>query len=308
MVRVKAAAFNPADWKSIDHGHRVTEWPFVPGIDGSGIVEAVGDKVEKVVVGDEILAIFSPNDRSGSFQEIAITHEMTVAKKPASWSFEEVAGLSVCYFTAVIGLGIGLKTSLPFLKGGPREGFEPSSVLVVGASSALGAATVQVLRLVLPEARILATSSPQHHDHIASLGVDKSFDRNSPSLVEEVKRATEGSKGVEAIIDLVGAGREERYLFETFASDGPQKYAQVWTGEDAIEVPSGVDSTMFKAGDFPELQGSQNIMLSLQNLLAESKYKLPIPIYNLGQGHTGFANGLEMIRKGVSGQKLVANP
>ena len=42
-------------------------------------------------------------------------------------------------------LGIGLKTPLPFLEGGPTSGLQPSSVLILGGSSAVGAATIQLL-------------------------------------------------------------------------------------------------------------------------------------------------------------------
>lgn len=46
VVRLKAIAINPANVKMIDQGHRVTEWPIVSGLDGAGVVEAVGGDVE----------------------------------------------------------------------------------------------------------------------------------------------------------------------------------------------------------------------------------------------------------------------
>jgi len=93
MIRMKAIAINPADAKMIDFGGRVTSWPFVPGLDGAGIVEEVGPEVKKVAVGDEVLALFAAEDRGGSYQNFAVVPERNVAKKPATWSFEDAASL-----------------------------------------------------------------------------------------------------------------------------------------------------------------------------------------------------------------------
>lgn len=201
-------------------------------------------------------------------------------------------------------LGIGLKTPLPFLQDGPTTGVEPSSVLVLGGSSSLGAALVQLLRLAVPDCVIIGTSSPRNHDRILALGANAAFDRNSASLVTDVKSATADSRGVDAIIDAVGAGSTERHVFETLDPNGHKRYAQVWTGDDEIQAPAGVESVMFRGNDAFQLQGGRNIMASLQKLLAEDKYKLPLPVRKVGQGLNGLEKGLELLRKGVSGEKL----
>src|SRR4051794_20804448 len=82
VIRLKAIAINPADCKMIDQGQRVSSWPFVPGLDGSGVVEAVGDEVSTVAIRDEVLALFTAGDRSGSYQKYAVVKENMVAKKP----------------------------------------------------------------------------------------------------------------------------------------------------------------------------------------------------------------------------------
>ena len=93
MIRLKAVAINPADVKMIDQGHRVASWPLVPGLDGAGVVEAVGDGVRDFAIGDEVLALFTPGGRSASYQTIAVVQEASVAKKPSGWSFEDAATL-----------------------------------------------------------------------------------------------------------------------------------------------------------------------------------------------------------------------
>lgn len=93
MIRLKAIAINPADCKMIDQGHRVPSWPLVPGLDGAGVVEAIGDNVKNFAIGDEVLAMFTAGDRGGSYQNFAVVQESMVAKKPTTWSFEDAATL-----------------------------------------------------------------------------------------------------------------------------------------------------------------------------------------------------------------------
>ena len=207
--------------------------------------------------------------------------------------------------TAVMALGIGLPAPLSFLKDGPTTGLHPSSVLILGGSSALGAATIQLLRLTLPQCTILTTSSPKHHRHLLTLGANQAFDRTSPSLTDEVKKARPKFKGVDAIIDTVGAGRSQRDIFETLDPSGPKRYAQVWTGDEEIQVPDGVESVMFRGRDVTRLQGGGNVMLALERLLEEGRYKLPLPVRPVGEGLDGLEKGLELMRVGVSGEKLV---
>lgn len=214
--------------------------------------------------------------------------------------------LSVCYLTGMMALGIGLKTPLPFLESGPTSGLEPSSVLILGGSSAVGAATIQLLRLAVPQCQIIATSSPKHHDHIKNyLGADMVINRNSDSLPSDAKRATPNEHGVDAIVDVVGAGRMQRDIFEALKPDGPKIYAQVWTGDDEIDAPEGVHSIMFRGRDRPQLPGNQNLVSSLAKLLQAGKYKLPLPVHHVGRGVGALEQGLDLMRKGVSGEKLV---
>jgi NADPH:quinone reductase-like Zn-dependent oxidoreductase len=92
-IRAKAVALNPLDWKNRAFGIVVPAWPAVLGVDGAGIVEAVGDAVKDFKVGDEVLSLCGMAARAGAFQEIITVPVNLVAKKPASLSFEEAASL-----------------------------------------------------------------------------------------------------------------------------------------------------------------------------------------------------------------------
>jgi NADPH:quinone reductase-like Zn-dependent oxidoreductase len=59
LVRVIAAGVNPADWQNRKSGQRhdpnaATGSPTILGIDGVGVVEAIGDAVQGIKVGDEV--------------------------------------------------------------------------------------------------------------------------------------------------------------------------------------------------------------------------------------------------------------
>lgn len=71
----------------------IESWPVVLGIDGSGIVEAVGEGVKGFKTGDEVFSLFGHESRAASFQEVAVVPEMFVANKPTDWTFEEAASL-----------------------------------------------------------------------------------------------------------------------------------------------------------------------------------------------------------------------
>lgn len=91
VIRTKAIGLNGLNWKSRDFGIMVEEWPAVFGLDGAGIVEAVGESVSTVKPGGEVFSLAGMGNRAGSFQELYTVASNLVAKKPSSWSFEEAA-------------------------------------------------------------------------------------------------------------------------------------------------------------------------------------------------------------------------
>ena len=54
LVKIVAAALNPVDWKIKEYGFFVSEYPWVGGTDGAGIVEQVGSEVTNVAKGDKM--------------------------------------------------------------------------------------------------------------------------------------------------------------------------------------------------------------------------------------------------------------
>lgn len=184
------------------------------------------------------------------------------------------------------------------------SGSQPNSILVLGGSSGVGAAAIQLLRIALPSSTILTTSSPAHHSHLTSLGATKAFDRNSPNLVADIRSATDEGKGVDVIIDAVASAATMTNIFDTLRADGPREYSQVFTGQQ-ISVPDDVKRTVVFGRKIFDLPGGKSSMAALADLVSQQKYKLPIQVQNAGRGFESIEPGLELLKKGVSGTKLV---
>ncbi|MEV4123905.1 NADP-dependent oxidoreductase [Nocardia sp. NPDC049707] len=102
LVRVRAAAANPMDW-SIRNGEMKImtgrKFPRGLGHDFAGVVEAVGDGVTRLGIGDEVLGGASIK-AAGAFAEMVVAEAKGVVKKPASLSWEVAAAIPIVGLTA----------------------------------------------------------------------------------------------------------------------------------------------------------------------------------------------------------------
>ena len=103
LVRVRAAGANPMDFviragrMKMVTGRR---FPRAMGYDFAGVVEAVGDRVTRLRVGDEVLG-GPPMKSAGAFADVVVTQEKRIVKKPANLSFEDAAALPTVGVTAL---------------------------------------------------------------------------------------------------------------------------------------------------------------------------------------------------------------
>ena len=103
LVRVRAAAANPMDWKIRNGAVKIMTGRRIPrglGHDFAGTITAVGEGVTRFTAGDEVFGAMSMRD-SGAFAEMVAADENQVVKKPAGLSYEEAAALPTVGVTAV---------------------------------------------------------------------------------------------------------------------------------------------------------------------------------------------------------------
>ena len=187
LIRLKAAGVNPADWKyrsGVYKQFMQLQFPWTPGMEGSGVVEAVGTNVTKFKKGDEVYGIIT-----GGYAEYALALENDVQLKPAGLTFEQAAALPVGVLTAW-----GALIDTARVEVGQR-------VLVHGAAGGVGAYAVQLARW--KGAHVMGTASADNLEFVRSLGAENVIDYNATRFETVIK-------DLDAVIDTVGGDLPER--------------------------------------------------------------------------------------------------
>lgn len=205
--------------------------------------------------------------------------------------------------TAVAAMVCSLKISLPFLDCMPTVGEAPSSILVLGGSSATGAAAIQLLRTAYPSLHILATSSTKHHARLHDLGANEVIDYKSASVIADILSASPGAAGVDVIFDCVAAGSSQTDISDVLDPKGSKKYAAVVTG-NPIAVPEGVTMLNVMAYDLLDVPGNEQLFPSLTKLVESGTYRVPLAVRVVGHGLEELPSVLDEV-KSVSGEKVV---
>ncbi|MGD9797077.1 MAG: NAD(P)-dependent alcohol dehydrogenase [Acidimicrobiia bacterium] len=150
----------------------------VAGLEGAGIVEAVGPGVRRLRVGDAVFGWFS-----GAFAEYAAVPEDQLTATPAKVTFEQAAAVPISGFAALQAVRD---------RGQVRSGHE---VLVLGASGGVGSLAVQIAKHL--GARVTGVASSRNVELVRSLGAENVVDYTSESI---------GSRGqiYDVIIDIAG--------------------------------------------------------------------------------------------------------
>jgi NADPH:quinone reductase-like Zn-dependent oxidoreductase len=188
LVRVHAAAINPADWhilrgdpyvaRLMGIGLTKPKQP-VAGTDAAGVVEAVGTNVHGLRPGDEVFGFVS-----GAFAEYACAAEAKVVPKPASLTFEQAAALPIAATTALRGI-----RDVGEVQAGQR-------VLVNGAGGGVGGFAVQIAAAL--GAEVTGVCSTGNVELVRSLGAAHVVDYTAEDF-------TVGSIRYDVILDNVSS-------------------------------------------------------------------------------------------------------
>jgi NADPH2:quinone reductase len=198
-VRVAFSGVNPTDWKSRAGTDPAFPDGQIPNQDGSGTVEAVGEGVDPVLVGERVWIWESAYQRPwGTAAEYTIVPARQVVLLGADPSFELGAALGIPFLTAHRCLTVA--ESLPDRLGpGSLTGH---TVLVQGGAGAVGNAAIQLARWA--DATVIATvSSPQKAQLAAAAGATHVIDYRQQDVVHEVGKIV--PHGVDAIVEVAAA-------------------------------------------------------------------------------------------------------
>jgi len=166
LIRVRAAALNPADWHVLRGDPLVARLMgvgltkprrLVAGSAAAGVVEAVGSNVDGLRNGDEVLGYVR-----GAFAEYACAAADMVVPKPASLSFEQAAAIPIAATAALRGI-----RDVGEVKAGQR-------VLVNGAGGGVGTFAVQIAAAL--GAEVTGVCSAGNVELVRSLGASHVID------------------------------------------------------------------------------------------------------------------------------------
>lgn len=199
LVKVHATSVNPVDYKIRQAGSWAgIEPPAVIGYDVSGVVEAVGDAVGDLEVGDEVFYTPEIFVGQGSYAEYHVADASIVAPKPPSLSHAEAASLP---------LAGGIAWDSLVVAGGLKVG---ETVLIHGMGG-VGSLAVQIAKA--SGARVFAVCSDYMVDQAKDLAIDLAIDYKSEDFVDVVGGAIGGR--VDLVLDTVGGDGLERSIAVT---------------------------------------------------------------------------------------------
>ena len=213
LIAIKAASLNFPDLLIVQNKYQMKPpLPFVPGSEYAGVVEAVGEGVTQLKVGQNVACLSG----TGGFGTHVIAPAERCMPLPPGFSHVDAAAFIMIYATSHHAL-----IDRAQLKAG-------ETVLVLGAAGGVGTSAIQIAKQV--GARVIAAASTDEKCALCkSIGADETINYSKENLREALKTLT-GGKGPDVIYDPVGGDFAEpalrsiawrgRYLVVGFAS-GP---------------------------------------------------------------------------------------
>lgn len=234
QVRIKlvAAGMNPLDSKLASGERRPAPatFPMVLGVDGAGIVDAVGEGVTRFTLGERIFGqlLVPPIGSAGTYAEyVAVTADAPLASVPEGLDLV-VAGA----VPTVGGSGLELVDLL--------EPLDDKTVLIVGAGGGVGSLTTQFA--VNAGARVIANVRESSAERLRSYGAQETIDDTTVSLVEAVRRAH--PDGIDALLDLV-SGAEAFASLASLVRPGGSAVSAIYVADARALSASGVRGVNF---------------------------------------------------------------
>ena len=177
LVAVKAVAINPVDMK-VRQSHTPEGGQYrVLGYDASGVVQAVGSKVSKFKVGDEVYYAGALT-RQGSNAELQAVDERIAAHKPATLDFAQASALPLTTLTAYE----TLFDRLDVAKGVPDGS---KTLLIIGGGGGVGSIAIQLAKQLTDLTVIATASRSDSQNWVCDLGADYVLD-HSKDLAEQL--------------------------------------------------------------------------------------------------------------------------
>ena len=262
LIEIKAASLNFPDLLIVQNKYQMKPvLPFVPGSEYAGVVQAVGEGVTSLKVGQHVACLSG----TGGFGTHTLAPAALCLPLPPGFPFVDAAAFIMTYAT-----GHHALVDRGQLKAG-------ETVLVLGAAGGVGTAAIQIAKSMGAKV-IAATSSDDKCALCKTIGADATINYSTQDLREAAKALTDG-KGPDVIYDPVGGAlaepalrsiaRRGRYLVIGFAA-GPIP-ALPWN----LPLLKGASIVGVYWGDFAKYEPKANaaMMMELAQWYGQGKIK-----------------------------------
>lgn len=236
-VDVAYTGVNFADLKARGEGYRVPSLPFVPGLEVSGRVRALGEGVSGVEVGQEVAALTA----GGAYADVVVADATTVFPLPSGVDLRTAATLPTVLPTAY---------ALVHAVGRLQPG---ETVLAQGAAGGIGTVVGQLAKAAGASGVFGVVSGAAKAKYALDHGYDDVFvvpsTTDSAEFVDEVRAAT-GGRGVDLALDPVGgetfrASLASLAVFGRLVSFGNASSAEPWRVGQPELYPTGLSVSGF---------------------------------------------------------------
>jgi NADPH:quinone reductase len=230
-IRVAAAGLNPFD-SAVIQGYLKDQmehrFPLVPGMDAAGTVDALGEGVIELAIGDEVFgSVGKRRLGEGTAAGSATMSTAAIARRPASIADTDAAAIPVAGVTALTMIEAASVS-------------DGDVVVAIGATGGVGSYFVQLADT--RGARVLAISSAANSDYARSLGAAETVDYAAGDVVEAVRSLA--PDGIDVIAEMHG-GDDTARLAELVRSGGRVVSAVGGAHEETLKA-RGIEAANIK--------------------------------------------------------------
>ena len=295
LIRIEAASLNFPDLLIVQNKYQMKPpLPFVPGSEFAGVIEALGEGVQGLRVGQRVACL----PGTGGFGTHALAPAKLCLPLPDSFPAVDAAAFIMIYATSYHAL-----IDRAELK--PHE-----TVLVLGAAGGVGSAAIQIAKA--HGSKVIAAASNQDKcDFCLSLGADHALNYDDGPFRDKLKELTQG-KGPDVIYDPVGGPYTEpafrsiawrgRYLVVGFAA-GPIPSLPL-----NLSLLKGASLVGVFWGDFAKREPQKNADM-MQTLLAWYQAKKIKPPIHTTLSMQALPEAYDLMNsRAVKGKLVLVNP
>ena len=187
VVRVHAAGVNPFDTYMRNGTYAIKPaLPYIPGGEGAGVVETVGEGVTRFKPGDRV---YVGHPITGMYAEYTLALESQLHRLPDRTTFDQGAGIYVAYGTAYHALYHHAKAHAS------------ETLLVHGASGGVGIAAVQLARAI--GLTVIGTAGTDKGlELVRREGAQFAFNHRNAGYTDAIMKAT-GGRGVDVVLEML---------------------------------------------------------------------------------------------------------